>query len=264
MLSPVGPDGVRPDQVRERVYDVEADGGVRAVEDGRAGAAAATVDLLDTLRERRGRRQWVPDASEDPDEMDPLELAVDQLRVRAEALGEPPAAHPARSRPEELEDPELLALPEAPPAAKPTPKPAPKPAAKPAPKAAAKPAAAPAQPPSGSRRAARPAVEAGCRPAALGRSAGPGRRRRAGPLGLGAPQPAGERAELGRHRLRLAPGLIAQRLPRTQSTGTSDSSRVRAPCWPTSRSSSGRAVRESTIAIRPTATARRSPIRGST
>jgi hypothetical protein len=152
MLSPVGPDGVRPDQVRERVYDVEADGGVRAVEDGRAGAAAATVDLLDTLRERRGRRQWVPDASEDPDEMDPLELAVDQLRVRAEALGEPPAAHPARSRPEELEDPELLALPEAPPAAKPTPKPAaakpaPKAAAKPAPKAAAKPAAAPAQPP---------------------------------------------------------------------------------------------------------------------
>jgi Protein of unknown function (DUF3071) len=144
VLSPVGPDGVRPDQVRERVYDVEADGGVRAVEDGRAGAAAATVDLLDTLRERRGRRQWVPDASEDPDEMDPLELAVDQLRVRAEALGEPPAAHPARSRPEELEDPELLALPEAPPAAKPSPKPA---AAKPAPKAAAKPAAAPAQPP---------------------------------------------------------------------------------------------------------------------
>src|SRR4051794_32399622 len=165
VLSPVGPDGVRPDQVRERVYDVEADGGVRAVEDGRAGAAAATVDLLDTLRERRGRRQWVPDASEDPDEMDPLELAVEQLRVRAEALGEPPAAHPARSRPEELEDPERLAPPEAPPPPKPRPEPAaPKPparpeappaakpsrkpaAAKPAPKAAAKPAAAPAQPP---------------------------------------------------------------------------------------------------------------------
>ncbi|HYJ76179.1 MAG TPA: septation protein SepH [Kineosporiaceae bacterium] len=109
---------VRADGVRERVYDVEADGGVRAAEDDRASAAAATVDLLDTLRERRGRRQWVPDASEDPDGVDPLELAVDQLRVRAEALGEPPAAHPPRSRPEELEDAELVALPEAPPASK--------------------------------------------------------------------------------------------------------------------------------------------------
>jgi DUF3071 family protein len=159
VLSPVGPDGVRPDQIRERVYDVEADGGVRAVEDGRAGAAAATVDLLDTLRERRGRRQWVPDASEDPEGMDPLELAVDQLRVRAEALGEPPAAHPPRSRPEELEDPELLALPEAPPAANPAPKPSPKPG----PNAAAKPAAKPA--PAAAPPAAQPSPAPSARPA---------------------------------------------------------------------------------------------------
>jgi hypothetical protein len=120
-LTPVrDPGAARPgasEGTRERVYDVEADGGVRAVEDERASAAAATVDLLDTLRERRGRRQWLPDAAEDPDGIDPLELAVDQLRVRAEALGEPPAAHPPRSRPDQLEDPELLALPEAPPPA---------------------------------------------------------------------------------------------------------------------------------------------------
>ncbi len=100
---------------RERVYDVEADGGVRVADDERASAAAATVDLLDTLRERRGRRQWVPDAGDEADGLDPLERAVDQLRVRAEALGEPPAAHPPRSRPEQLEDAELLALPELPP-----------------------------------------------------------------------------------------------------------------------------------------------------
>jgi hypothetical protein len=131
---------VRADGVRERVYDVEADGGVRPAEDDRASAAAATVDLLDTLRERRGRRQWVPDASDDADGLDPLELAVDQLRVRAEALGEPPAAHPPRSRPEQLEDAELVSLPEAPPAAK-----AP---AKPGPRATPKPAPTPAPPPS--------------------------------------------------------------------------------------------------------------------
>src|SRR5689334_17269366 len=56
--------------VREHVYDVEADGGLRQIEDERAGAAAATVDLLDTLRERRGRRQWVPDSVDDTDTPD--------------------------------------------------------------------------------------------------------------------------------------------------------------------------------------------------
>jgi hypothetical protein len=138
---------VREDGVRERVYDVEADGGIRPAEDDRASAAAATVDLLDTLRERRGRRQWVPDASEDPDGLDPLELAVDQLRVRAEALGEPPAAHPPRSRPEQLEDAELLSLPDAPPSAKAPAKPAPRATAKPAPTAPPPPAGQPSPPP---------------------------------------------------------------------------------------------------------------------
>src|SRR3954465_2268232 len=76
--------------VRERVYDVEADGGLRQVEDERAGAAAPAGDRLDTVRERRGRRQWVPDSVDDTDTPDALERAVDQLRVRAEALGEAP------------------------------------------------------------------------------------------------------------------------------------------------------------------------------
>lgn len=158
VLTPVRADGAYPDQPRERVYDVEADGGVRAVEDGRAGAAAATVDLLDTLRERRGRRQWVPDAEDDPDGVDPLEIAVDQLRVRAEALGEPPAAHPPRSRPDQLEDPELLSLPETPPSPKPapSPKPQPKPQPKPTPPPAQKPAPQPGRQGTGHRASTDP------------------------------------------------------------------------------------------------------------
>jgi len=152
--------------VREHVYDVEADGGLRHVEDERAGAAAATVDLLDTLRERRGRRQWVPDSVDDMDTPDAVERAVDQLRVRAEALGEPPAAHPARSRPEELEDAEVLALPDAPTA----------------PQAASShsPAAAIPQPPHpvpnsaprpGAHPAAHPGAHPGAHPAGSGRGA---------------------------------------------------------------------------------------------
>jgi hypothetical protein len=119
--------------VRERVYDVEADGGLRPVEDERAGAAAATVDLLDTLRERRGRRQWLPDPADDSDTPDALERAVDQLRVRAEALGDPPPAHPPRSRPDQLEDAEVLALPDAPAASQPAPQRVPAPAGIPQP-----------------------------------------------------------------------------------------------------------------------------------
>ncbi|HYY11592.1 MAG TPA: septation protein SepH, partial [Kineosporiaceae bacterium] len=128
-LAPVrdGRDPRTTEVPRERVYDVEADGGLRPVEDERAQAAAATVDLLDTLRERRGRRQWLPDPADDGDTPDALERAVDQLRVRSEALGEPPSAHPARSRPDDLEDAEVLALPEAPAPAPAVPVPAPAP-----------------------------------------------------------------------------------------------------------------------------------------
>ncbi len=48
------------DRGHEHIYDVEADGGVRQAEPPSSPAAwpaASTVDLLDTLRERRGRRQ---------------------------------------------------------------------------------------------------------------------------------------------------------------------------------------------------------------
>jgi hypothetical protein len=148
-LAPVRDGDVRPAPgepgARERVYDVEADGGLRPVEDERASAAAATVDLLDTLRERRGRRQWLPDPADDPDTPDALERAVDTLRVRSEALGEPPAAHPPRSRPDQLEDAEFLALPESPPAAAQAPSPDPKTAPAAAPKAPVH-AGAPASP----------------------------------------------------------------------------------------------------------------------
>lgn len=105
----------------EHVYDVEADGGVRPSGRSRrtspapvvpaahvsAGGGeevqspsasderARTLDLLDSLRERRGRRQPVL----------PLEDADDED-------GLPPAAHPPASRPEELADADLLALPQ--------------------------------------------------------------------------------------------------------------------------------------------------------
>jgi Protein of unknown function (DUF3071) len=149
--------------VRERIYDVEADGGVRAVQDEWRSAAAATVDLLDTLRERRGRRQWVPDGGDDPDGVDPLELAVDQLRVRAEAMGEPPAAHPPRSRPDQLEDAELLALPD-PPSQQPPPEP-PAP-----PRSAPSPRPAPSRPSTGTQTAAPTRAASAARPAAASRT----------------------------------------------------------------------------------------------
>jgi hypothetical protein len=120
---------------RDVVYDVEADGAVRPATDGNGdgngngepppsttpatapatapgrtpAAPAATLDLLDTLRERRGRRQrpviddtgHLDDAATDP---------VEAMLTRAEELGEPPAAHPPRSRPELATDAEVLHL----------------------------------------------------------------------------------------------------------------------------------------------------------
>jgi len=104
--------GVRRLTAVERVYDIEADGGVHpvpgeepdepepAAEDG----GARTLDLLDALRDRRGRRQ--PLVLEEDDELADLP---------AEEPGEPlpPAAHPPASRPQEAVDAEVLALPEA-------------------------------------------------------------------------------------------------------------------------------------------------------
>lgn len=132
-LSPV-PDPLRPGRPgRDLVFDVESDGAVRPAGDGeevvarddpdeaRAGASLArgpqpgtgspsTVDLLDTLRERRGRRPRPPldDDADLPVAGDPVEA----LLARAEELGEPPAAHPPRSRPELAGDAEVLHLPD--------------------------------------------------------------------------------------------------------------------------------------------------------
>jgi len=141
--------GADGDPQQDRVYDVEADGGVRMVEGDRSpavAAPAATVDLLDSLRERRGRRHRItlPDDDGGPprperiperlaervvvdrheaagDERparvaerrdEQLDAALQGLRARAEHQGTPPAAHPPRSRPELAVDAELLVLPD--------------------------------------------------------------------------------------------------------------------------------------------------------
>jgi len=93
----------------EHVFDIEASGGqVRVVPED-----PPAVDLLDTLRERRGRRtRPLTDEEERAGAPDPVREAIDSLLSRAEALGEPPAAHPARSRPHDARDGEILVLPD--------------------------------------------------------------------------------------------------------------------------------------------------------
>ncbi|MFP5336324.1 MAG: septation protein SepH [Actinomycetes bacterium] len=107
--------GVRRLAAVERVYDVEADGGVREADESATAPAAVveaapqeaesgarTLDLLDALRDRRGRRQ-------------PLLLEDDDLPGADDAPEPmPPAAHPPASRPQEAVDAEVLALPETP------------------------------------------------------------------------------------------------------------------------------------------------------
>lgn len=143
--GPVG--GRRLSAVKERVYDVEADGGVREQPGGGADEPSGererrrTVDLLETLRSKRGRRQPVArpdDATEGQsllDEvladahlgdhladglgdgldadlptgglLDEAELAAAMRASEAEA----PAAHPPASRPQDATDAHILALP---------------------------------------------------------------------------------------------------------------------------------------------------------
>ncbi len=97
------------DLVSERVYDIDADGVASPGRNGEAAsgnwASASTIDLLDTLRERRGRRQRPlidHDTLTDGDDEAEGQLSVDL----------PPAAHPPVSRPEQARDAELLDLPE--------------------------------------------------------------------------------------------------------------------------------------------------------
>jgi hypothetical protein len=119
-LDPLGADAPPHDgPIRDRVYDVEADGAVRPVDEPRPAVANATVDLLESLRERRGRRQRTSPPG-DP------ELAGGSLTTdldaalhtgggprpgsRGEPFDEPPSAHPPASRPDLAEDAEVLAL----------------------------------------------------------------------------------------------------------------------------------------------------------
>lgn len=110
--------GRRLAAVREHVYDVEADGGVRATR-RTAGQPALPhsglapthpTDLLDALQSRRGRRGQVLD-------LEQLEATEAELEATAASpptgrLDPVPAAHPPASRPEEAQDGEVLALPE--------------------------------------------------------------------------------------------------------------------------------------------------------
>jgi hypothetical protein len=95
--------------VRDRVFDVDAVPSARPVP-----AEPAAIDLLDTLRERRGRRNR-PLIEDDLSEgaPDPVREAIDSLLTRADGTSEPPAAHPARSRPQDARDGEVLILPDA-------------------------------------------------------------------------------------------------------------------------------------------------------
>jgi hypothetical protein len=112
----------RPERLRrtadQRVYDIDADGGAStfpsAADSPSGQVTSATADLLDTLRERRGRRQRLAAEQEETPDAPPDEVdsAVESLRSRAEALGNPPSAHPPRSRPEQAVDAEVLQLPE--------------------------------------------------------------------------------------------------------------------------------------------------------
>ncbi|MFV0459859.1 MAG: septation protein SepH [Actinomycetales bacterium] len=108
----------------ERVFDVEADGGVREVTTDRphvhedAGVRtlddpqARTLDLLDALRGRRGRRQPVDSDDDQPDLVDALLDAEGSLAEDAPDLGDPPPAHPPASRPADAVDAAILPLPE--------------------------------------------------------------------------------------------------------------------------------------------------------
>ncbi|NAZ82311.1 DUF3071 domain-containing protein [Kineococcus sp. R8] len=92
----------------ERVYDVEADGGVRSA----GGLAAHTDDLLDALQAQRGVRGPVP-VPDDADDAAPAgDGTADRVARRVDALlADPPPAHPAASAPDEHPDTTVLPAP---------------------------------------------------------------------------------------------------------------------------------------------------------
>ena len=126
-LTPVGTSGRRDPELpgdvpaRDRVYDVEADGAIRPVDEPRPAtahaASNATVYLLDSLRERRGRRQrvGVPDDPFGPPGSDPMDAAFHaspgpRPLTRTPSVEDLPAAHPPVSRPDLAADAEVLSL----------------------------------------------------------------------------------------------------------------------------------------------------------
>ncbi|HET9656074.1 MAG TPA: septation protein SepH [Kineosporiaceae bacterium] len=136
-----GEDRFREDPYREELYG----------EDRPAEVRRATVDLLDTLRERRGRRQHLVPA--DPATADAVDAAVETLRSRAEAAGE--LVSPRTRNRGETGDPEqatpgddVIELPESQDPAPPRPSPA---ASVPVPSPVATPVPTPSPAASGSR-----------------------------------------------------------------------------------------------------------------
>lgn len=96
-------DGIGDPLVRDRVYDIEADGGVRSTPDARPAVIGnATVDLLDSLRERRGRRQRVTDP-----ELAGGTLGLDSLDAALQGRPVPRTAPPGRSEPPKPPEPAI-------------------------------------------------------------------------------------------------------------------------------------------------------------
>ena len=111
--------------VRDMVYDVEADGAIRpvlaavdvagskppeAAEPGKPNDATAT--LLADLHQKRGVRQQLVELDDDDDDFEgfgPQQL-FDIEASGHPSFGDPPAAHPAHSRPEEAVDATVLPL----------------------------------------------------------------------------------------------------------------------------------------------------------
>ncbi len=109
-LVPIRAGDPQTGTAQEHVYDVDADGGVQHQP---AWPTAATVDLLDTLSQRRGRRQR-PVIDHDQMSLDEDDDPGTRPTRKAPSSGAglPPAAHPPASRPELADDAEVLTLPE--------------------------------------------------------------------------------------------------------------------------------------------------------
>ncbi len=121
-LMPVRADGYGDPPPRP-VSEIDLAEPAPSVEAAAPWPAAATVDLLDSLRERRGRRQRPLPPGEEPEGGDPAQPDLDRaLERRFERMAErpldltsidtPPAAHPPLARPDLATDAEVLTLPE--------------------------------------------------------------------------------------------------------------------------------------------------------